>query len=76
LAVAYRLGYKKIFEAPVELDYNFEKSIVSQSLISALFKTFWDSLAIFYRLKILKYYDNNNKRKWRYDSDLGLRINV
>ncbi len=76
LAVAYHLGYKKIFEAPVEIKYNFKKSLVSQSLMSALFKTFWDSLAIFYRLKILKYYDNNNKRKWRYDPELNFRVNI
>ncbi len=76
LAVAYYLGYKKIFEAPVELNYKFGKSLVSQSLLGALIRTFWDSLAIFYRLKILRYYDNNNRRKWKYDPDLDLRINV
>ena len=76
LAVASYLGYKKIYEAPIELNFNFNNSLISQSLISALSKTFWDSLAIFYRLKILRYYDNNNKRKWRYDPDLDLRINV
>lgn len=57
LVVAFHLGYKKIFEAPIEINYNFGRSIVSQSLISAILKTFWDSLAIFYRLKIIHYYD-------------------
>ncbi|MDO8621172.1 MAG: glycosyltransferase [Candidatus Levybacteria bacterium] len=76
LVVAYNLGYKKIFEAPVEIKYNFETSLISQSLMSALFKTFWDSLAIFYRLKILRYYDSANKRKWRYDPELNLRVNI
>lgn len=76
LVVAYYLGYKKILEAPIELDYNFEKSIVSQSLISELFKTFWDSLTIFYRLKILRYYDSNNKRRWKYDPELEFKINI
>ncbi len=57
LVVALHLGYRKIFEAPIELHYNFGNSIISQSLISAILKTFWDSLAIFYRLKIIHYYD-------------------
>ena len=76
LAVAYYLGYKKISEAPIELNYSFKKSIISQNLISEIFKTFWDSLAIFYRLKILRYYDDNNKRKWRYDPELKFKVNV
>jgi len=33
-------------------------------------------LAIFYRLKILHYYDDKNKRKWVYDSDLKMKINT
>jgi glycosyltransferase involved in cell wall biosynthesis len=61
LVVAYHLGYHKIVEAPIELTFNFEKSIVSQSLISAILKTFWDSLGIFYRLKIRHNYDKIRK---------------
>lgn len=57
LVVALHLGYRKIFEAPIELKFNFENSIVSQSLISAILRTFWDSLVIFYRLKIVHDYD-------------------
>lgn len=76
LVVAFYLGYRKIYEAPIELNFSFVKSIVSQSLLEALLKTFWDSLAIFYRLKILKYYDNTNKRKWKYDPELDFRVNL
>lgn len=76
LVVAYYLGYHKIFEAPIELNFNFGRSIVSQSLLDALIKTFWDSLAVFYRLKILRYYDDNNKRKWKYDPELNFRVNT
>lgn len=57
LAVALHLGYSRIYEAPIELHFNFKNSMVSQSLISAILRTFWDSLAIFYRLKIIHYYD-------------------
>ncbi len=76
LVVAYHLGYKRIFERPVELDLNIKGSIVSKTLLHALFKTFWDSVAIFYRLKIRHYYDNRNKVKWKYDPELAYRVNV
>lgn len=77
LAVANRLGYKKIFEAPVEL--NFPKA-VSTITVQKILQTIWnmmnDTLAVFYRLKILHYYDNANKRKWRFDPELNFRVNV
>lgn len=57
LVVALHLDYNKIVEAPIELHFKFGNSIVSQSLISAILKTFWDTLGIFYRLKITHYYD-------------------
>lgn len=76
LAVAFHLGYKKIIEGPIELNFNFEGSIISQGLFGAVLKTFWDSLGIFYRLKIVHYYENQNKRKWKYDPELEFKINV
>lgn len=76
LAVAYSLGYKKIVEAPIELSYDFRGSFVSKNLFIELFRTFWDTLAIFYRLKLLHYYDDNNKRKWKYDSELEFKVNT
>lgn len=76
LAVAYSLGYKRIFEAPVDLNFNYEGSIISQKLFEVIYRTFYDTLGIFYRLKVIHYYDNKNKRKWKYDSDLNLRVNL
>ena len=35
-----------------------------------------DSLAVFYRLKILRYYDDRNKRKWKYDPELNFKVNT
>lgn len=57
LAVAYNLGYRRIFEAPIELNFNFAESIVSKNLLKEILRTFWDSLAIYYRLRIIHYYD-------------------
>jgi len=74
LSVAYRLGFKKIHDGPVELD-------ASKYKYSAIkFGTVWtmllDTLAVFYRLKILRYYDDHNKRKWSYDPDLDFKVNI
>lgn len=76
LVVAYNLGYKKILEAPIELNFNTKDSGVSKNLFQALFKTFWDTMAIFYRLRVINYYSDTNKRKWKYDPELNFRINV
>lgn len=75
LAVAYRLGYRKIYEAPIELDFK-NGSITSKNFWRVIFLMLWDTLAVFYRMKILKYYDDGNKRKWRYDPELSFRVNL
>jgi len=76
LVVAYYLGYARIYEAPVEINHNFGVSILSKDLWRELFRTFWDTIAIFYRLKLLHYYDDNNKRKWKYDPELEFKVNI
>lgn len=53
LALAHHYGYK-IMEIPVNLKMDFSHSSID---LSAVNKSFWDTLAVFYRLKILKYYD-------------------
>lgn len=76
LAVANHLGYKRIFEAPVELDFKDVASIVSKDIFRIIFLTFADTLAVFYRLKIVHYYDNLNKRMWKFDPDLNFKVNI
>ncbi|MCL4359701.1 glycosyltransferase [Patescibacteria group bacterium] len=76
LAVAHRLGYTRIYEAPVELDFSGSSSITSQNFWRIVLDMLWETLAIFYRLKIRHYYDNDNKRKWRFDPELSFRVNV
>lgn len=76
LAVANHLGYTRIYEAPVELDFTGASSITSHSLWNIIANMLWDTFAIFYRLKILHYYDSTNKRKWLYDSELNFRVNI
>lgn len=52
LVVARQLGYTNICEAPITLSYQFESTV---SLWSA-WHVLWDTAAIFYRLRILRYY--------------------
>ena len=76
LAVAHHLGYKRIYEAPVELDFSGASSITSKNFWTIIISTLLDTLAVFYRLRILRYYDGTNKRRWRYDPELNFRINL
>jgi glycosyltransferase involved in cell wall biosynthesis len=52
LVVAHQLGYRKVLEAPISLTYQFESTV---NLASA-WRVLWDTAAIFYRLRILRYY--------------------
>lgn len=76
LAVAKYLGYTRIFEAPVELDFTGASSITSYSVWNTILNMLWDTVAVFYRLRVLRYYDNLNKRKWRFDDELNFKVSV
>ncbi len=76
LAVAHHLGYTRIYEAPIELDFTGISTITSFALWRTLVNMLWDTMAIFYRLHILHYYDTSNKRKWIFDPELNFRINI
>lgn len=74
LAVANRLGFKRIHDGPVEMDARrFKYSSIKTSTVLDMFI---DTIAVFYRLKLMKYYGNKNKRKWIYDKDLDMKINI
>lgn len=53
LVVAHHLGYQNICEAPIRLNYQFESTV---NFLSA-WNVLWDTAAIFYRLRILHFYD-------------------
>jgi glycosyltransferase involved in cell wall biosynthesis len=61
LAVAHRLGYRRIYEAPIKLSYNFKSSVRTETV----FKMLWDTIAVYYRMYILKYYDNKSHKAWK-----------
>jgi len=60
LSVANSFGFKRIFEAPIKLRYNFT-SLTSAATLKTIQNIFIDTLAVFYRLRILKYYEKQKK---------------
>ena len=54
LVVAHHIGYRRVVEAPIRLDYRFNSTVRP----SAVFSILWDTAAIFYRLRILHYYQH------------------
>lgn len=75
LSVAHRLGYKRIYEAPIELDYTFSP-LSNAATLRGIKNMLIDTLAIFYRLHVLRYYDDKNSRRWRYDKELEMKVNL
>lgn len=58
LVIAKRLGYTRIFEAPVNMDFNAVNTGIN---FRSIYNMILDTLAIFYRRYILKYYDRPHK---------------
>ncbi|HYY03027.1 MAG TPA: glycosyltransferase [Gaiellaceae bacterium] len=58
LAVATGLGYGRVRELPVRLDYRFTGSMLRSSTVV---RALWDTLAIFYRLRILRTYQRKRR---------------
>lgn len=69
LAVANHLGFRKIYESPVEINYNFQSNIGFRSIENFVI----DYLAIIYRIHILHYYDDDHNDRWQGDPNLVLR---
>jgi len=63
LTVAQKLGYTKIYEAPVKLNFNHASSVTSGNFWKVIFSMLWDTAAVFYRLRILRYYDKKYKHE-------------
>ena len=55
LAVAKYFGFGRIYEAPIEVRFDRSTSTVKWT---TSFRMLWDTWAVFYRLKILHYYDS------------------
>ncbi len=78
LAVAHYLGFKRIYEAPIELKLDFGKAstVTSKKFIYFVYQMLIDTFAVFYRLRFLNYYSDTNRRKWRFDPELNFKVNT
>jgi len=76
LAAANYLGYSRVFESPIELQHLNFTSNIRVFGPNGMWRSLWDALAIFYRLRIVHYYDDDHQRKWVYDKDLDFKVNV
>lgn len=73
LAVPHYLGYKNIFESPIELEGSVSKetsAVISKGLFKNMFSAALDALAVFYRLRIQHFYDDSNSAYWHRSPDL------
>jgi glycosyltransferase involved in cell wall biosynthesis len=64
LSVANYLGFKRIYEAPIELEWKWGSSVADKGYLKTAFWTLWDTLAVFYRLNVRHYYDHKNRKNW------------
>lgn len=71
LVVASALGYKRIFEAPIKLDYSLG-GITSAATFESIIGILVDTCAIFYRRYILRYYSKSHSRPLQADIDITL----
>jgi len=78
LAVANSLGYNRIFEAPVEINLKFggTSTVTNKKFLKTVFLMVWDTLAVFYRLRIIRFYSGKNRRRWKFDPELSFRVNI
>ncbi len=72
LVVARRLGYRRFFEAPVQIRQRFSSTIPLGSVWPMLL----DTLAVFYRLRILRFYDDASPLSPLHSSDVALAAPV
>ena len=61
LAVAKYLGFERIYEAPIEVRFSRSTSRINWKTI---YWMIWDTCAVFYRLRLLNYYHDSNKKNW------------
>ena len=78
LAVSRYLGFDKIYEAPIKINWQNENTNFTPFLLfdKNIRRMIIDTLAVFYRLRILNYYSDKSERLWIYDKNLDMRVNT
>lgn len=73
LSVAKYLGFNRIYEAPIEVRFDKRTSRIRWYTI---FRMILDTVAVFYRLKILRFYDTDHRHLWLHDPELRFRVSM
>lgn len=78
LAVAKDLGFDQIYEAPIQIKWKEEKTSFTNKVLfdRNVQKMIIDTFAVYYRLKILRYYRDENKDNWLYRRELDTKSEV
>lgn len=77
LVVANSMGFTKIYDAPVIVNWDENNTSLAKVFKSRIILNFMiDTVAIWYRLRILNYYKNGKKRVKVYDKDLDMNVNT
>lgn len=63
LALAHSLGYERIYEAPIKLDYYKFESLTHASNVKSIIQIFLDTMKVFYRINLSKSYKLNKAKK-------------
>lgn len=76
LAVSRYLGFKRIYEAPIQIKLGTNYSNFTPFLImdKNIRRMLIDTLAVFYRLRILNYYSDAKRKDWVYDRELDTNV--
>ncbi len=72
LSVAHRLGFR-LMQCPVEVTFSDKPGSVT---LHNIYHTFIDTLAVFYRLKILKYYDSWQPKDYAHQPRISVVVAV
>lgn len=75
LVVAKKLGFHKIYEAPIKLNYRFS-SLSNAATWKSILNIFVDTMAIFYRCCVIRYYDQAHKRFVKPEKVYKIRYNL
>lgn len=67
LVVAKQLGFDRIYEAPIKLDYGLS-SLTSAATLKSILGIIIDTMAIFYRIHILHYYARAGRKRTDFET--------
>lgn len=73
LAVSYAYGYKRIYEAPVEINFK-HNGIATRGLPTIIYLMVWDTIAVFYRLRVLQHYNIQKRKRSAVSKNLSLSL--